>query len=161
MHANHQDNQYNYRVHVWVYFRCVLIGFGIAGIIFMAVNALLSGKFFLVFSPIFMMYSLILSKHIRAYDHCCWVQDYVHHQAFRIPSNSYWKGNLQYLVKFYLKLSLASSVFYFFACGSNNGVVGWIMGIIMFAMGILYFILHCCGGSEYNKEIKEQMMWYV
>ena len=35
------------------------------------------------------------------------------------------------------------------------------MGIILFLMGIGYFILHFCGGSEYNKEIKEQMMWYV
>jgi|688.fasta_scaffold107643_2 hypothetical protein len=35
-----------------------MIGFGIGGIIFMAINQLLNAKFFLVFSPIFMMYTL-------------------------------------------------------------------------------------------------------
>ena len=124
----------------------------------MAVNSILSGKFFLVFSPVFMMYSSVIFKHIRVDDHRCRVQNYVHHQELRIPPNPYWKRNIQYLVKFDLKLSLSSSVFYFFSCGNSNAIVGWIMGIIMFAMGILYFILHFCGGSEYNKEIKEQMM---
>ena len=36
-----------------------MIGFGIGGIIFMAINQLLSAQFFLVFSPVFMMYKFI------------------------------------------------------------------------------------------------------
>lgn len=36
--------------------RLLLIGFGIAGLVIMTVNNLTSAKFFLLFSPIFMMY---------------------------------------------------------------------------------------------------------
>lgn len=35
--------------------RVVIIAFGITGVIFLALNNLLNGKFFLFFSPIFMM----------------------------------------------------------------------------------------------------------
>lgn len=35
--------------------RLLLVGFGIAGLILMTINNLSSGKFFLLFSPVFMM----------------------------------------------------------------------------------------------------------
>jgi hypothetical protein len=54
--------------------------------------------------------------------------------------------------------SMASTVFYYFSCGSGSDVAGWILGSILFVLGIVYFILHCCGGEGYKREIKEQMM---
>lgn len=42
-------------------FRIAIIGFGLAGLIFMAIINILSLKFFLVFSPIFMMFYISIS----------------------------------------------------------------------------------------------------
>ena len=38
------------------YLRVAIVAFGVAGTIFLAVNNILAGRFFMVFSPIFMMY---------------------------------------------------------------------------------------------------------
>lgn len=37
-------------------YRLVIVAFGIAGTVFMAINNLLAAKFFMLFSPIFMVY---------------------------------------------------------------------------------------------------------
>jgi hypothetical protein len=46
---------------------------------------------------------------------------------------------------------MASTVFYYFSCGSGSEVVGWILASILFILGIVYFILHCCGGEGYKQ----------
>ena len=44
---------------------------------------------------------------------------------------------------------MASTVYYYFACGTNSSdVAGWILASILFAIGITYFVLHCCGGRD-------------
>lgn len=51
---NNQSTEFGNRVfHAQHSF--VIIGFGLAGLLFMAISSILSGKIFLIFSPIFMM----------------------------------------------------------------------------------------------------------
>jgi hypothetical protein len=38
---------------------------------------------------------------------------------------------------------MASSVFYYFSCGNNNDVVGWIAAILIFITGVFYIIIGC------------------
>jgi hypothetical protein len=49
-----EDIQHRLSVLPWLR-RLLLIGFGIAGLVIMTVNSITSAKFFLLFSPIFMM----------------------------------------------------------------------------------------------------------
>ena len=53
--------------------------------------------------------------------------------------------------------SLSSEVFYYFSCGSNDGVLAWVFGVALFALGVLYVVLQFCGGSEYTRELKERL----
>ena len=54
---------------------------------------------------------------------------------------------------------MSSSVFYYFACGTvSSDVAAWILASILFILGIVYFILYCCGGSGTTREVKEQMI---
>ena len=47
---------------VWeILFRLILVGFGIAGLVVQTLNDLTDGRFFLIFSPIIMVY-LIINK---------------------------------------------------------------------------------------------------
>jgi hypothetical protein len=46
---------------------------------------------------------------------------------------------------------MASSVFYYFSCGSNNEVVGWIAAILIFLLGLFYIVIHFCGGKAFEK----------
>jgi hypothetical protein len=41
---------------------------------------------------------------------------------------------------------MASTVFYFFSCGNDNSVVGWIAAILIFLLGVFYIGIHFCGG---------------
>jgi hypothetical protein len=45
---------------------------------------------------------------------------------------------------------MASSVFYFFSCGSNNDVLGWISSILIFLLGVFYIGVHFCGGEAFK-----------
>ena len=50
---------------------------------------------------------------------------------------------------------MSSTVFYYFSCGGvNSDVAAWILASILFALGIVYFILYCCGGKEASSESK-------
>jgi hypothetical protein len=56
---------------------------------------------------------------------------------------------------------MASSVFYYFSCGSNNDVVGWIAAILIFLLGVLYIFIHFCGGETFKpqtSELKQDMI---
>lgn len=55
MRTHHESRQHPLSV-TTIAFRLLLIGFGIAGVVIMTVNSITSAKFFLIFSPIFMMY---------------------------------------------------------------------------------------------------------
>jgi len=50
---------------------------------------------------------------------------------------------------------MASSVFYYFSCGNNNEVVGWIAAILIFLLGVLYIFIHFCGGSTFKPQNSE------
>lgn len=62
---------------------------------------------------------------------------------------------------------MASTVFYFFSCGNNNDIVGWIAAIFIFLLGVLYIGIHFCGGEKFklnndetsttSKGMKEQL----
>ena len=60
--------------------------------------------------------------------------------------------------------SLASTVFYYFSCGNDNDVVGWIAAILLFVLGFVYIGIHFCGGEKFGvsepekTEVKEQMV---
>jgi hypothetical protein len=43
---------------------------------------------------------------------------------------------------------MSSSVFYFFSCGSNNDIVGWIAAIVIFLQGLVFIGIHFCGGGN-------------
>lgn len=44
---------------------------------------------------------------------------------------------------------MSSNVFYYFACGKDGIVwLGWTLASIMFAIGVFYIILYCCGGGR-------------
>jgi len=47
---------------------------------------------------------------------------------------------------------MASSVFYYFSCGNDNTVVAWISAILIFLLGLLYIVLHFCGGKKFKGE---------
>lgn len=48
-------------------------------------------------------------------------------------------------------------MFYYFSCGSNDGVLAWVFGVALFGLGLLYVVLQFCGGSEYTRELKERL----
>lgn len=59
---------------------------------------------------------------------------------------------------------MASTVFYFFSCGNNNDIVGWIAAILIFSLGIFYIGIHFCGGEDFkgpaessSKSMKEEL----
>ena len=39
---------------------------------------------------------------------------------------------------------MASSVFYYFQCGSDNAVVGWIAAALIFVAGVFYIVAGTC-----------------
>jgi hypothetical protein len=52
---------------------------------------------------------------------------------------------------------MASEVFFYFSCGSNDQLIGWIFGVILFLLGLLYIFLQFCAGSEYTQQLKERL----
>ena len=50
----------------------------------------------------------------------------------------------------FLQYSMASSVFYYFSCGNDNEVVGWIAAVIIFVLGIVFIGIHFCGGEKFG-----------
>jgi hypothetical protein len=54
---------------------------------------------------------------------------------------------------------MSSSVFYYFSCGNSNEVVGWIAAILIFLLGLLYIVLHFCGGDQFkSSDAKQEML---
>ena len=142
--------------------RFLLIGFGIAGLILQTLNNLTSGKFFLLFSPIFMMYVRLTQPGRPALPRRG-VQLRLPHQALQLPQVLPRPRRLQPLVLRALA-SMASTVFYFFSCGNSNDIVGWIAAILIFALGVFYIGIHFCGGEEFkgpeessSKAMKEEL----
>lgn len=74
--------------------------------------------------------------------------------TFWIFKNFNWQGYFQYLVTFLL-CSISTQVYYYFSCSASNDVLAWISAMILFALGILYLILHFAVGKEgYAGELK-------
>ena len=48
---------------------------------------------------------------------------------------------------------MASSVFYYFSCGVNNDVVGWIAAILIFLTGIFYIVAGTCMRSTFQPDL--------
>ena len=55
---------------------------------------------------------------------------------------------------------MASTVFYYFACGNDNTVVAWIASILIFLTGIFYIVIGCfCSSSPDNPSEEELIKW--
>jgi len=58
---------------------------------------------------------------------------------------------------------MASTVFYYFSCGVNNDVVGWIAAILIFLTGIFYIVAGTCmhrtfQPKEAESAVKEELI---
>ena len=58
---------------------------------------------------------------------------------------------------------MASSVFYYFSCGANNDVVGWIAAILIFLTGVFYIVAGTCmyhtfESSLAKSDVKEELV---
>jgi uncharacterized membrane protein SpoIIM required for sporulation len=56
---------------------------------------------------------------------------------------------------------MSSTVFYYFSCDNNDNIaIAITLAVIMFCVGIFYFLLFCFGGAEAREtnEIKETMI---
>jgi hypothetical protein len=38
--------------------------------------------------------------------------------------------------------------FFYFSCGNNSDVLAWISSSIIFVIGIIYCVMHCCCGDK-------------
>jgi len=72
---------------------------------------------------------------------CCLVQSIVHFKALLVHAIVPGQRHLLRLVPI-LTISMASTVFFYFSCGANNDVVGWIAGALVFALGVFYIVIH-------------------
>lgn len=132
--------------YLFTYISLLLIGFGIAGLVLQTINNLTSGKFFLLFSPIFMMYLFnILQSSWRSF-HSCIIQSIIYYETICLYEGIFWQRSLQLIVNIKL-FSMSSSVFYYFTCGNDNTVVAWIAAILIFVTGVFYIIFGCCCSS--------------
>ena len=124
----------------------------------MLVNNLLAAKFFMIFSPLFMTYSLSLPKFIRNHSVGYIVQDGHNFTKSRFFTFIIRPCYLQYLVNIYLIIfSLSSQVFYYFSCGSANTLLGWGFGMTLFGLGVFYLGLHFCRGNAYSQQMYDRL----
>lgn len=48
-------------------------------------------------------------------------------------------------------------MFYYFSCASSNDLLGWVFGLTLFLLGLLYLGLHFCAGSAYAQQMRERI----
>lgn len=83
----------------------------------------------------------------------------MHNETLLILEVIFRKRNLQPFVLLLL-FSMASAVFYYFACGTNDNIaVAWISAILIFVLGIFYIIIGLfCFSFGDKKESKEELV---
>ena len=67
----------------------------------------------------------------------------MHYETLHLYEGLLWQRSVQRIVKLLL-VSMASTVFYYFSCGADNDVVGWIAAILIFLTGVFYIVAGTC-----------------
>lgn len=159
--SNHQMDQSYHFVKSTIVCRLVIITFGITGVIFLAVNNLLSGKFFMIFSPLYMAYTC---NSLSAFGIVLFATEFkVDAVLKRVGFLRSLLGRAMFNILYkILIISLSSQVFYYFSCGASNTLLGWVFGMALFGLGIFYLFLHFCKGSQYNKAMYDRLnQWMI
>lgn len=135
--------------------RALVVAFGLVGIIFMAIHNLFSLKFFLIFSPIFIMYSLITMVEYSGLHF--WLLNWNLRLFWTILG--FWRRYLEEAYSIFSNftsyLSVSTEVYYYFSCsGTDNPVLAWTSSMVLFGIGVLYLFLHFTVGNAYANDLK-------